>query len=265
MGNLQAAMTTLEESLGLQRQNLRSNSQCANVEMPLFQMATTMGNLALILARCKIFGSAISLMEESLAIQESVLPGTDSATMISEKYLEMFTQLRDETDSIVEGQCELSDYSICASNNSFLPQPLSIFGDSDGIPRRHNGSKHHHVSSSRSTVEDNVSYDCIMLGSLVKAATANQRIHSTIAQSLESAARRQPDATHFTSDDGATISSTVLSARKKQSIPVDLDGEAVIDAEFRLEEINLQALDHLNRNEFKDALDLFESALRSHK
>lgn len=262
MGNLQAGIATLEESLGLQRQNLRSNSRCTNVELPLFQMATTMGNLALMLARCKNFESAISLMEESLAIQESVLPGTDNEAMISQKYLEMFTRLRDDTDDIIETQRESS---ICASNHSFVPKPLSIFGDTDGIPRRHNGNKHRDMFSSGSIGEDNVSYECIMLGSLVKPQTANQRIHSTIVQSLGSAARRQSDVAHFTSDDEATLPSTVLSTRKKQSIPVDLDGEAVIDAEFHLEEIHLQALDHLNRNEFKDALDLFESALRSHK
>lgn len=247
MGNFPASLRALEESLGLHRQALRSNSQCASIEMPLFHMATTMGNLAVVLVTCKNYDSASSLIEESLAIQESVLTKCDNVMRISEKYLEQFSELRDEaepdTDNAgaqAEGRDNSSNQSMYTSDSRRQPA-LSIFGDSDGIPRRHDGSKHHpsHSQIGTATHAEDLFYDCILLGSLVKPATARQRVQSTLVQSLESTARR-----NCLNHDDSTIQSAVTS-RKKHSIPVDIDGEAVIDAEFHLEEINAQALDHL--------------------
>ena len=251
LGNFSASLRALEESLDLHRVLLRANSECcSSIDMPLFQMATTMGNLAIISAKFKNYESSISFLEEAIAIQESLAASThpDKVYLAAELYLE---QLRDaEADGSARNVHATAEEHATTHSlstfNSIVQPTIALFGDIDGIPRRHEASKNNQLSSRPQIREDDNDYiyDCILLGSLVKPATARQRVHMTMTSSLDRVARtNQPDLT--LADDDASFSSATLVARKKQSIPVDLDGEAVIDAEFHLEEIHLQALDHL--------------------
>ena len=271
MGNLSAAERAMSESLELCRILLRKNSHGEGnaIEMPLFQMCTTMLNLAVLSAQYKNYDSSISYLEEAIAIQESLAPSASNKVYIAaETYLLECTRLRDsETrDATTTGE-NISAQSVSTFNSIVQPTiAIGLFGDTDGIPRRHEASMHNQLSPRPQIREEesDYTYDVILLGSLVKPATARQRVHATITNSLDRVAKIHQSELAL-GDDDASFSSVTQTARKKHSIPVDLDGEFVIDAELMLEKIHFTALDHLQRKEFKDALDLFESALRNHK
>ena len=272
MGNLSAAERAISESLELCRILLRANSHGEGnaIEMPLFQMCTTMLNLAVLSAQFKNYESSVSYLEEAIAIQESLAPSTSNKVYFAaETYLLECTRLRDsETrDATTTGE-NVSSQSVSTFNSIVQPTiTIGLFGDADGIPRRHEASMQNQLSSRPQIREEESDYiyDVILLGSLVKPATARQRVHATITNSLDRVAKINQPELALVGDDDASFSSVTQTARKKHSIPVDLDGEFVIDAELMLEKIHFTALDHLQRNEFKDALDLFESALRNHK
>jgi tetratricopeptide (TPR) repeat protein len=251
LGNLPASLRALEESLGLQRQLLRSTLPEDSVDMPLFQMAITMGNLALVTGKCKNFDAAISLLEEALAIEESILATPELVRTITLGCLERFTQLR--KDAEIEDAC--ASFNDTRQNASCfellepfriektLHPAVSIFGDCDGIPRRHEGGKHYVISSqSPDNVfrDDDNTFDCIALGSLVNVSTTRERVHATVLRSLG----LTRDKIHHDVERSMCSSAAIIS-RKKQSIPVDLDADSVLDAELHLHEIQMQALDHL--------------------
>lgn len=71
-GDSMAALRALEESLSLQRSMLKTCVASVHVDHVLFQMATTMGNLALALEMNERYDRAISLMQESQALFESI-------------------------------------------------------------------------------------------------------------------------------------------------------------------------------------------------
>ncbi|CAB9517067.1 Kinesin light chain [Seminavis robusta] len=261
MGNNLASLRALEESLGLQRQLLRSIMPEDSVDMPLFNIATTLGNLAILKAKFQNYDAAVGLLEEALAIQESILVTSEKVKGTTKKYLTWFEKLRDEADDVNErndasfGCFPGPQPDLCNTGDRELA--LSIFGDSDGIPRRHEGTKHHQTTSQSNAGEDDNNFDCVELGSLVKRSAARQRVSDTVHRSLERSSDKMGEQ--------SSLLSCISTSRKKQSILVDIDADSVIDAEFHLEEIHLQALDHLSRKEYKDAFDLFQMSLRSHK
>lgn len=252
IGNLSSSVRALKESLGLQRQMLSSTSHAVSVEIPLIQIAITMGNLAMISAECRSFDTAVNLLEEATSVQESVLNDNDASQIAMKQYLDVFHKLTGETEAQKNVPPEESDEHNAPntrtkgsgtsqssnSTSSLLRNAVSIFGDSDGIPRRRGEISR---SDQHQYDDDDHIFDFILLGSLVKQISPRQRVHYTMISSLESVLQNQ-----YAQDmlDDASVTSSLF-ARKKRSIPVDLDGEAVIDAELYLEEINLQALDHL--------------------
>jgi tetratricopeptide (TPR) repeat protein len=303
MGNLASSIRALEESLGLQRQILSSTSHTVGVEFPLLRIATTMGNLAIISAECKNYDTAINMLEEALALQESTvttptmaadddndhdddgneLQASRNSCTITEHYLERLeayqaNQVADQQIHISDGETKqngtpairTTDHTMSSKEsaststnssstmNSVLQPTISIFGDADGIPIRRTGTCKRNPSccSHLSSGGDDHNFDFILLGSLVKPCTSRQRIHRTILNSLETVAKHQN--TRNMADDASTLAKD---NRKKRSIPVDLDGEQVIDAELHLEEIHLQALDHLFVSFWMSRWTLFTMAL----
>ena len=258
--NIPASIRALEESLDLHRTLLRASSECcSSVEMPLFQMATTMCNLAVISDGEKSFEASVSFLEEAIAIQESLTSGAASSKhhWDAEEFREGSIRRRDAENGVgardVHGTTDgnASTHSLSTFNSITRPT-IALFGDTDGIPRRREATKHLSPQRFRED-EDDYIYDCILMGSLVKPATARQRIHATMKNSLERVAKMsQPDL--VSGDDEASITSATQIPRKKHSIPVDLDGEAVIDAELLIEEISMQALDHLSVRKFNSRI-----------
>jgi len=246
LGDISGSIRALEESLGIQRQLLRSDSQSTNAEMPLVQLANTTSTLAIISAKIKNYESAVIFLEEAIAISDSVLT-TNTTTRVNsqaEKYLNFFIQLRDKGD--MDANNSLTDDSLMTQSSGGthydVPRPTmsTLFGNFDGIPLRHEMNSPCHLPRPNLGADHNI-YDCLQLGSLVKPATARERIHATITNTLERAVKSSNvDFLKPRASDDASVG-----VRKKQSIPVDTDLEAVVDAEFHLEQIYFQAMDHL--------------------
>jgi tetratricopeptide (TPR) repeat protein len=254
LGNFPACLRALEESLGLQRQLLRSISPEDSVDIPLFQMALTMGNLALVTGKCNNYDAAISLLEEALAIEESILATTEQVKTITLGWIERFTLLRKDAEIKDAGNRASLNSTIQTNAGCFsLLEPfriekthypaVSAFGDCDGIPRRHEGGNHYDSSShgtGQMFRDDDNTFDCMELGSMVNPSTTRERVHATVLRSLGlTRDKSQHDV------ESSMFSSTAAVSRKKQSIPVDLDADTVLDAELHLHEIQMQALDHL--------------------
>jgi tetratricopeptide (TPR) repeat protein len=103
---------------------------------------------------------------------------------------------------------------------------MPVFGYSDGIPMRQGT---HPV-------------DTILMGSLKVESTLEGRVHKAVVASM-----------------------SFEGPKSLESVPVDLDGELVQDAELHLSGIHAQVLQHLSRDEIDEALELLRSACKSHK
>jgi tetratricopeptide (TPR) repeat protein len=118
---------------------------------------------------------------------------------------------------------------------------LALFGNIDGIPVR--------LSTQLAAQDDH--HDLILLGPLHPALTCEERVRETVWKWFGKN-QFQP-----TSSDN--------NFKNKQSIPVDLDEQFVPNAELRLQQIYTQAMHHLDYHQYGDAIDLFQSALNSHR
>ena len=108
---------------------------------------------------------------------------------------------------------------------------MPVFGYSDGVPMRR-GS--HPI-------------DVIVMGSLKHELTLEQRVRNAVTTTFRS----------------SMIG--VVERKPPKSVPIDLDGDTVMDAELHLSGIHSLALKHVRRNEIDEALELLRSTLRSHK
>jgi tetratricopeptide (TPR) repeat protein len=108
---------------------------------------------------------------------------------------------------------------------------IPVFGNSDGVPMRH-GSR---------------PIDAIVMGSLKHELTQQQRIHNAVTTTFRSSMVG------------------IVERRAPKSVPIDLDGDTVMDAELHLAGIHALALKHIRRNEIDEALELLRLTLRSHK
>jgi tetratricopeptide (TPR) repeat protein len=105
---------------------------------------------------------------------------------------------------------------------------MPVFGYSDGIPMRQGT---HPV-------------DTICMGSLKVESTLEGRVNNAVVASMSS------EGGHFSLE---------------ESLPVDLDGEHIHDAELHLSGIHAQVLEHVSRDDVDLALELLRSTCKSHK
>jgi tetratricopeptide (TPR) repeat protein len=245
-GDLPACILALEESVELQRAILRANA--SDAEHGIYKLATTMGNLAMVLERNKQYDKAIGLLDDSLAMLGSIdAPVIKEMEDIMSFNLSRIVKKRDKTVLFFQPSLEersSADGSVDSARSSIL------FGNSDGIPDRR-------VAAKLSMVESD-NHDFVLLGPLDPELTPELRVRETVLTWFGK--KKLDDSISFVSFDDE-----LSSERDKEAIPCDLDAGFVLDAELHLRQIHLQAMRHLDLFEIDDALDLFDSALRSHQ
>jgi len=253
-GDAIGSVRALEESLELQRK-MMSNAPI-HLENALYQLATTMGNLAIACERRNQYDRAIQQMEESLSLYGSIFDAdTSDLENIVNENIERLTKDRANHKKWgkPERTLELSDSESHASSVD-SQRSASLFGNSDGIPNKR--------AAALLTLEVSDNFDFILLGPLAEKQSAEQRVRDTVLTWFG----RMVDADRVGGTCFVAFDDTPPeSARPKESIPVDLDGQTVVNAEQHLKQINAQAMLHLDHHEIDDALDLFHSALRSHQ
>lgn len=231
-GDIHGSIRALEESMELQRALLKGQTiNC--MEGALFQLATTMGNISMALARAGKHDTAIAILDESRSIYAS-LRGTEDLQAIATANLIRFEEERYTFD-------EQDDMDVLSTSDASVDSVRSatLFGNSDGIPNRR-------LNARISLQQEVDNHDFLLLGPMNPELTVEQRVRDTV---LTWFGRHDVDDVCFVAHDHVSID--------KQSLPVDLDEEFVINAELRLQQIHTQALSHLDRGEHQDALDLF--------
>jgi tetratricopeptide (TPR) repeat protein len=179
-GDSLAAIRALEESLDLQRSMLKSGLAAVHVDHALYQMATTMGNLALALELNERFDRAIALLQESEALYESI-EGDDETDMsdaleVVHQNIERILLQRD--NFLDRGRNELSllhsaSGSVTEPDGSAADGDLANahFGNADGISMK-NGP---------ATLMDTAdNHDYLLLGLVSKELTPRQRVREIV-------------------------------------------------------------------------------------
>jgi tetratricopeptide (TPR) repeat protein len=290
-----------------------------HLENSLYQLATTISNLALVCERNYQYDKAIALLDEALTVFESINADT---TEIEDLIESNQKRLAHDQAALFSTGSKLSPHDVdnCNQNATFDTDDNSIdsarssllFGNADGIPDSRT-SRQRRSLATRLAMYQSDQHDFILLGPLHhRQWTTEQRVRETVYVWF---GKRIPNEEGlYDSDDeddsllqdesllgGSTqqhhqypsvqmeryrslkdsILSTVLTygettitgvsdgtsllQRHKEAIPVDTDGNNVVNAELHLNAIYRQAMLHLDRNEVKDALDLFRMALRNHR
>jgi tetratricopeptide (TPR) repeat protein len=312
-GNIKNGLRSLEEAFDLQRLMLSERRAHSDIDHGIYRLATIMGNLAVVSERTNQLGRAVSFLDESLALFESVLADTsemedtvrnnmDRIVAVHEHGIAQDCDTTTASESFHENRKgfrssfhNMSCISRTSGVNSFRLEDeylldtsdddqdssdddstgsnrsMSLFGNSDGIPNRR--------AAAMMTTDQADNHDFLLLGTLCPQATTEQRVRETI---LAWFGKRIDDDPFMPigsdEEDGGFVEkgipltipvsgaeTTSSRTKAKQSIPVDLDAEQVMNADQRLHEIHKQAMTHLDNNEVQDALELFQSALRSHR
>lgn len=308
-GDLKGGLRSLEESLELQRAILSSGSEArrdGSADGAIYRLAITMSNLALVYERQDRLDRAVSFLDESQTLYESILADTCAEVEIVRSRFGRLVNEQgrrkdvDETvlsssvgydnDGFGGNLCDdTRSFDSAAVNSSHIPSELflddsgfsenvrddddsvdsgrsiSLFGSSDGVP-------HRRVSAMLS-MEQSDNHDFLLLGSLRPEQTVEQRVRETVLTWFGKQVDNIPiisfDARVGSFGDNGKISNHFGLAkqplRSKESTPVDLDEETVLNADLHLNEIHKQAMEHLDFNEIEDALEVFCSALRSHR
>jgi len=309
-GDVKSSLRSLEESLELQRTVLRSSGSVAStasfhscaqavVDDVIFGLAVTMGNLATACERDEQFDRAISLLEESMTLFQSMLVDTDGMQEIVNKNLERLEETRQKREFLLDDTTRTSfedyyDYlsdnegdvarssgvsgdssglndspgSIVGSNNSEdegsvdSGRSISLFGDGDGIPSRKLAVK--------LTMEQRDNHDFLLLGSLSAEISAEERVRETVLTWFgkrvddDSSSDNAPLVT-FDLEEIDRGNSSVYPPPINEAIAVDQNTGAVVDADLQLNAIHKQAMRHLDDNQIDEALELISSALKSHR
>jgi tetratricopeptide (TPR) repeat protein len=273
-GDLVGSLKVLNESVELQRMMLRSTH--LNLEFALHHLATTMGNLAMAYERKGQCDKSISLLQESLSLYESMNnPKIEDTMLIVSCNIERLLNVnvnnssegshsgdqsqrrqKSDDDSGVVAESHQSQVIDGLAKNPALKTQRSaaaIFGNSDA---NLSSKKAHSVAAS----DDN--HDFLLLGPLAPASTPMQQVRETVLA-------------WFGTDSFSFASMAKLSPatprRKNPPSSVDSDGSNnnnnnnnnnnALDDELQLAEIHLQAVELLERNEAKQALELLRRTL----
>jgi tetratricopeptide (TPR) repeat protein len=279
-GNLAASVKALSESLEMQRKFLRSSLGTTSINLILLDMAVTSANVAMIEAKTGDIESATALFEEVLSLQESVLADRDHPLLQQTRYtmhrLAAVSSLvqRDVSSSSTtstrggggsnylpfgttavsaspnskrtQGASDMAQHDYHNNSNSYnhhhhhhpngMSLPPSVFGDTDGIPLRRAGAK-----SPLDAMDSTDNWDVILLGSLECEYTPRQRVRAAVlawfGKTLQDDVE-DPKLFPVVPFGGGAL-------RKRTRVPVDVDHENVLDAEFYLDGVYEQATEHL--------------------
>jgi len=246
-----ASIRAIEESLEVQR-GLMRHSDLSNLEGALFQLATTMGNLGVVLSKHGQVARSIAVFDECKTVFGSMGCASTEESLVA-SYLRRLNIEQDRLNSnVAPANVSMDAESIMSETSSAGNSVRSaiLFGNSDGIPDKQ-------ISSQIASVES-YDHDILLLGPLKEEWSAEQQVKKT--SRLWLGTQNDTKAATFISFDDSDQTKA-----NKQSIPIDLDAEFVPNAELRLQQIHVQAMRHLDSDEMEDALDLFQSALRSHR
>jgi hypothetical protein len=261
-------LKAFEESVELQRMLLRSTH--LNVEHSLHQLATTMGNLAMANERRGQCDQSVSLLQESLSLYESMNnPQIQDTMQIVSHNIERLVnksnasnnnnknnsdldpksppepervQNRSQSHQSTGAQSQRSAVTPDDTNNSNDGPPpdtprskaqrsMEMFGNSDGLAKPRNSAE-----------DSENNHDFLLLGSLSPLLTPKQQVRETVL------------AWFGTDRSSASMvkSPSTASCRRKNTSPEDV---------LPLSEVHVQVVEHLERDEIMNALDLLRSAL----
>jgi tetratricopeptide (TPR) repeat protein len=306
-GDALSSTRALEESLELQRNLLRTGmadgsggtccASATHVDYALYQMATTVGNLAMACELREQYDRSTSLLQESLTFYDSIVQADTSLhVQIVQENLERLSKLlrkrarlaqagggrcpveKSLLTSLEESSATMEDSSTGGNgtddenntsggdDDSCAERFVHMFGNSDGIPRTA-GAAWKQVTMELSDI-----HDYLLLGPISHELTPRQRVREAV---LAWFGRPLDDnvlgfGTPFVAydDHPSTTNSSSPTGRRgpggRRGIPIDIDDDSVVDADLCLRAINQQAMEHLDHHEIGDALDLFQSALHSH-
>lgn len=141
----------------------------------------------------------------------------------------------------------------------------ALFGNFDGVPSRRIDTKWAKELSNNN--------DFLLLGPLCPELNFEQRVHESVLTWFGKRVGNGPTSSFRPAESGGYAGKVstrcgVMPAPKLkfvESIPDDVEEQNVLHAELHLRTIHKQAMEHLDRNEIEDAVDLFRCALRSHR
>jgi tetratricopeptide (TPR) repeat protein len=249
-GDLVGCLKALNESVSLQRMLLRVSH--LNVDHSLHQLATTMGNLAMAYERRGECDESVSLLQESLSLYESMNnPKIQETMQIVSLNIERLENGNIDNINIEldlngppEVECVQSRAKVDQSHRS-LVTPDKNDGPPNSRSKAHRSDEMFGSSNrgkAQSMTDDSDNHDFLLLGSLSPLLTPKQQVRQTVLawfgtdRSFETLVK--------------TLSTT--SSRKNASLR---------KIELHLAEIHLQVVEHLERDDIMDALDLLRSAL----
>jgi tetratricopeptide (TPR) repeat protein len=304
-GDIKAGLRSLEESMELQRLILSNGTEArknGSADIAIYRLAVTMSNLAVASERSGRLDRAIALLDESLTLYESIGSDTSIEEGIIQHQLDLLiSEQRNTSDSTflnssneadiggVDFACPIFDLnqsgnsatlqsfldtsiayeddcsSIVRDNSDEVNQSadsdrsMSLFGNFDGVPSR--------CSATRLSMEQTDHHDFLLLGSLSPERTAEERVREALLIWRGKQLDREPEELLGVRVHGATerTTSTGVKAGTILKYKMDFDGETVVDADLYLNEIHKQAMRYLDQNEVEAAINLFRSALRSHR
>jgi tetratricopeptide (TPR) repeat protein len=304
-GDIKAGSRSLEESVELQRSILSNGTEArrnGSADTAIYRLAVTMSNLAVAMERSGRLDRAIALLDESSTLYESIGSDTSKDVDILQQHMELLiNEQRNTSDSTllnssIEAEVlglgfacpiyDLNQSGNSATLQSFLDtsiayeddcssipknsidevnqsedsdRSMSLFGNFDGVPSR--------SISTRLSIEQTDYHDFLLLGSLLPERTAEERAQEALLTWRGKQLDREPDELLGVRVHGASelMKSSDSKAGEILKYKMDLDGETVVDADLYLNEIHKQALKYLDQNEVEAAINLFRSALRSHR
>ena len=217
-GDVKTAESFLKQSIALQKELQRVPKQ---FRRDLLNTATTLSNLAILEARQSLYVDAVSHMEESLLLHESVLDHGSDAIIATMQFLKSLDDRQKEdfttTRSVFVPGTSQPLVDAAADSPPFLDPPV-VFDEGFSLPK----ARQEHAPM----------VDYIDMGSVVHQLGLCQLVRDTIIDNFCA----------FTQENLSFVHDTQT---KRLSIPIDVDGNEVIDAELYLPHIYIQAREHL--------------------
>jgi len=258
MKKFASAHATFDESLEIQRVSMGGEE--SNVSLALCKVAVTLCNVALVHFERGEINECVEIMDEALMVQESVLGDDHDIVYSTRENLRRMNPIDQEENRLDGEKVDSSSCSMRPLEQSSPPylspslkiNPSAMFGECDGVPKRHLRK------SKKLEMFDGI--DVISLGPLSLAHTSKQRVRRTVLAGFRMCNLN-------TKKNCLKVKAVPHSpeSRVRISFPVDIDEEQIMDAELHLEGVYGQAVEHLEHGEHAEALELFELTLRSHE
>lgn len=212
MGDFESAERYLKESIALQKQHQGIPS---HFRKDLLNTATTLSNLAIVQSIQQHYDAAIPYLQESLLLQESVLSDENGSITLTIEHLNFLVaselQTRQHGSLVEKTSTEIM---------SGLPRLSGSVLFDDGLPLPKANNQQYPLG------------DHMDLGSLVHQIGPYQIVRDTIMES-------------FTTLTPSQLTFVPATQTPRFSMPIDVDGNEVVNAEMYLPQILTQALEHL--------------------